>query len=49
MFSVYKVEHASSTSPTLKLHVIEEGGRGKQASCLVAKHAVEFPQVLASC
>ena len=26
----------------------EGGGGGKQASCLVAKQAVEFPQVLAS-
>ena len=26
----------------------EEGGGGQQASCLVAKQAVEFPQVLAS-
>ena len=29
--------------------VLEEGGGGQQASCLVvAKQAVEFPQVLAS-
>ena len=27
---------------------MEEEGRGAQASCLVAKQAVEFPQVLAS-
>ena len=26
----------------------EEGGGGQQASCLVAKQAVKFPQVLAS-
>ena len=44
------VEHASSTGPG----VMEEGGgrRGgggdQQASWLVAKQAVEFPQVLAS-
>ena len=43
--------HASSKGPA----VIEEGrrgggggGGGQQASCLVAEHAVEFPQVLAS-
>ena len=30
-------------------HVSKEGGGGgQQASCLVAKQAVEFPQVLAS-
>ena len=35
--------------PTLKLHVYRRGRRGgQQASCLVAKQAVEFPQVLAS-
>ena len=30
------------------LGVLEEGGGGQQASCLVAKQAVVFPQVLAS-
>ena len=44
-----KAERASSTGPTpYKLHVMEEGGGGKQASYSVAKQAVEFPQVLAS-
>ena len=51
MFSVSKADRA--TGPTLKLHVMEEkwgggGGGGKQASCLVAKQAVEFPHILAS-
>ena len=32
----------------LSKHVIEWEGGGQQASCLVAKQAVEFPQVLAS-
>ena len=39
----------------LKLHTLlhgcvggRGGGGGQQASCLVAKQAVEFPQVLAS-
>ena len=45
---MFGVEHASSTSPA----VMEEGGGGgggeQWASCLVAKQAVEFPQVLAS-
>ena len=38
MFSVSKAEHASSMGPTLKLHVVEEGGGSGdiQASCLVA-------------
>ena len=36
------VQHASSMGPA----VMEEGGQ--QACCLVAKQAVEFPQVLAS-
>ena len=36
------VKHASSTGPD----VVEEGGGGEQqASCLVAKQTVEFPQV----
>ena len=35
---MFSVEHASSMG----------GGGGQQASCLVAKQAVEFPQVLAS-
>ena len=33
----------------IKLHVMELGGGGGQASFLVAKQAVEFPQVLARC
>ena len=44
---MYITEHASSTGPA----EIEEGGGGggkQQASCLVAKQAVEFPQVLDS-
>ena len=44
---VFSVERASSIGPA----AIEEGrrgGGGQQASCLVAKQAVEFPQVLAS-
>ena len=54
MFSVSKAEHASSKGPTLKLHVMEDGGGGGGGggatglACLVAKQAVEFPQVLAS-
>ena len=52
MFSVSKGELTSSMGLTLKLHIMEEeeggGGGGQQASCLVAKQAVEFPQVLAS-
>ena len=43
MFSVFKAEHASSTSV---LEEEEEEGGGQQASCLVAKQAVEFPQVI---
>ena len=46
---MFSFEHASSTDPA----VMEEGGGGGGgaaglASCLVAKQAVEFPQVLAS-
>ena len=41
---MFSVEHASSTGPA----VMEQGRRGQQASCLVAKQAVEFPQVRAS-
>ena len=46
---MFSVEHASSKGPA----VTEEGRGGgeeeeQQASCLVAKQAVEFPQVLAS-
>ena len=49
MSSVSKATQAFPTGPTLKLYVIEgKGGGGQQASCLVAKQAVEFPQVLAS-
>ena len=36
---------ASFMGPTLKLHMMEGGG-GKQASCLVAKQVMEYPQVL---
>ena len=48
---MFSVERAP---PWVQLAVTEEGrrrgGRGEeqQASCLVAKQAVEFPQVLAS-
>ena len=47
---MFSVEHASSMGPA----VMEEeggagGGGGEQASCLVAKQAVEFPQVLINC
>ena len=50
---MFSVEHASSTGPWRSCDGggEEEGGRGEeeqQASCLVAKQAVEFPQVLAS-
>ena len=43
---MFCIEHASSTGPA----VMEEGRRGgkQQASCLVVKQAVYFPQVLAS-
>ena len=41
---MFSVEHASSMGPA----VMEEGRGEQQASCLVAKQAVEFPQVLAS-
>ena len=37
---MFSVEHASSMGPG--------GGEEQQASCLVAKQAVEFPQVPAS-
>ena len=37
-----KAEHVSSKD------VLEEGGGGKQVTCLVAKQAVKFPQILAS-
>ena len=45
---MFSIEHASSVGQALK--EVGEGGRGEeqQASCLVAKQAVEFPQVLAS-
>ena len=48
---MFSVEHASSTGPAaMEEERREEGGGGSnmQASCLVAKQAVEFPQVLAS-
>ena len=47
---MFSVEHTSSMGPAM----MEEGRGGgggegeQQASCLVAKQAVEFPQVLAS-
>ena len=41
---MFSVEHVSSMGPA----VMEEGGEEQQASYLVAKQAVEFPQVLAS-
>ena len=42
---MFSVEHASSTGPA----VMKEGEKEEQqASCLVAKQAVEFLQVLAS-
>ena len=41
---MFSVEHASFTGPA----VMEEGSSNTTASCLVAKQAVEFPQVLAS-
>ena len=41
---MFSVEHASSTGPA----VMEEGGEKQQVFCLVAKQAVEFPQVLTS-
>ena len=40
MFLLY-AEHVSAG-------MLEEGRGGEQTSCLVAKQAVEFPQVLAS-
>ena len=40
---MFSVEHASSMGPAM----MEEGrGEEQKASCLVAKQAVEFPQVL---
>ena len=48
---MFSVEHASST---VQLQWRRGGGRGgggageQQASCLAAKQAVEFPQVLTS-
>ena len=39
---MFSVEHASSMGPA----VVEGRGEEQQASCLVAKQAVEFPQVL---
>ena len=44
---MFSVEHASSMGPA-----VMEGGRRRgeeqRAACLVAKQAVEFPQVLTS-
>ena len=45
---MFSVEHASSTGPSCDGGGEEGGGGGQQASCLVAKQAVEFPQVLAN-
>ena len=49
---MFSVEHASSTSPCSCDGGGGGGGRRRgmeqRASCLVAKQAVEFPQVLAS-
>ena len=49
---MFSVEHASSMGPAAMEEERREGGGGgageQQASCLVAKQAVEFPQVLAS-
>ena len=46
---MFRVEHASSTGYSCdRGGEGGGGGGGGQASCLVAKQAVEFPQVLAS-
>ena len=46
---MFSVEHASSTGPAVMEDWRREGGGEgageQQASCLVAKQAVEFPQV----
>ena len=47
VFSVSKAEHASSTPPTLRLHVMEEeGGGANRLPVYVAKQAVKFTQCL---
>ena len=48
MFSVSKARYAFPMGPTACDGGWGGGGGGQQASCLVAKQAVEFPQVLAS-
>ena len=45
---MFSVEHASSKGPAMVGWGGGGGGGGQQASCLVAKQAVEFPQVLTS-
>ena len=49
---MFSVEHTSSMGPAVMEEGRRRGGGGgggeQQASCLVAKQAVEFPQVLAS-
>ena len=40
---MFSVEHASSMGPA---HCCDGGGEEQQASCLVVKQTVEFPQVL---
>ena len=47
MLNVFSVEHASSMGPAV-MEEGEEKEEEQQASCLVAKQAVEFPQVLTS-
>ena len=42
---MFSVEHASSTGPAAMEDWRREGAGEQQASCLVAKQAVEFPQV----
>ena len=44
---MFSVEHAFSKGPAV-MEGGGGGGGGQQASCLVAKQAMEFPQVLAS-
>ena len=44
---MFKAEHVSKPEQAL-LHGCVGGGGASQASCLVAKQAVEFPQILAS-
>ena len=44
---MFSVDRASSTGPAV-MEVWRRGEEGQQTSCLVAKQAVKFPQVLAS-